>query len=307
MMACLGPGDEFILPEPAYANYLGFAKEADVNVVPVRSDIYNGFALPPISEIEKLITPRTRAILICNPNNPTGYVYSQEELEALRDIVIKHDLFLISDEVYREFCYRGSTAISAFSMEGVDDNVVVVDSVSKRYDECGIRIGTLVTRNKMLYKAVMKYAQARLSPPLLGQVVAEASIGASEEYMKATYDEYISRRDLLVNGLNDIPGVFSPLPMGAFYTVASLPVDDAEEFCRWCLTDFEYQGQTVFMAPAAGFYSNPEDGRNQVRIAYILEKPELTRALQVLEQALRTYNSRADKNSGILRQAQYAG
>ncbi len=290
-MACLNPGDELILPEPAYANYLGFAELAGIKVVPLAARIEDGFALPPIEKFRELITPRTRAILICNPNNPTGYHYSHEELTALRDLVKEHDIFLISDEVYREFYYSDEPATSAFSLPGIENNVVLVDSVSKRYNECGIRIGCLVTRNETLRSAVMRFCQARLSPPLLGQLVAQASIDTSEAYLRATYDEYISRRNLLVNGLNKIPGVYSPMPMGAFYTVASLPVEDAEEFCRWSLSSFSYEGETVFMAPASGFYSTPGAGRNQVRIAYVLCKDDLSRALIVLEKALEAYKS----------------
>lgn len=291
-LACLAPGDEIIITEPAYANYLGFAEMTGVKVVPLTSDIKNGFALPPVEKFRELITPRTRAILICNPNNPTGYLYTEQELEALRSLVLEHDLYLISDEVYREFCYTGSPAISALSLKGVEENVIVVDSVSKRYNECGIRIGCVVTRNAALRTAMMKFAQARLSPPLLGQLVAQESIDTSKAYLQATYDEYIARRNFLVEGLNAIPGVFSPMPNGAFYTVASLPVEDADAFCRWCLTDFEYEGATVFMAPASGFYSTPGTGLNQVRVAYVLEIPELARALDVLAHALEAYRAR---------------
>ena len=289
-MTCMNPGDEIIIPEPAYANYLGFAEMCGVKVVPVVSSIESDFALPPVAELERLITPRTRALLICNPNNPTGYLYSRSEMETLRDLVKKHNLFLISDEVYREFCYSDEPYMSVYHLEGIEDNVVMVDSVSKRYNECGIRIGTLLTRNAKLRAAVMKLCQARLSPPLLGQLVAQASIDASAEYMQATYDEYISRRDFLVEGLNRIPGVYSPKPRGAFYTVAALPVEDADDFCRWCLSSFDYEGQTVFMAPASGFYSTPGAGRNQVRVAYVLKKEELAKVLLVLEKALEAYN-----------------
>ena len=291
-LATLNPGDEVIIPEPAYANYISFSITAGAKVVPLMTDIKNGFALPPIEEIERLITPRTRAILVCNPNNPTGYVYTRAELEALRDIVKRHNLFLFSDEVYREFCYTDEPYFSAMQLEGVEDNVVIIDSVSKRYNECGIRIGALVTKNKELYSAIMRFCQARLSPPLLGQLVAEASIDCPEEYMERTFAEYRRRRDCLVNGLNAIPGVYSPLPMGAFYTVASLPVEDAEDFCRWCLSEFSYDGETVFMAPAAGFYSTPNAGRNQVRIAYVLDCEDLEKALHVLSEALKAYPGR---------------
>ncbi len=290
-LSTLNPGDEIIIPEPAYANYMTFAMTAGAKVVPLVCKIEDGFARPPIEEIESLITPRTRAILICNPNNPTGYVYTADELRAVRDIVKRHNLFLFSDEVYREFCYTDQPYLSAMQLEGIEDNVVLIDSVSKRYNECGIRIGALVTKNEELKKVVMKFAQARLSPPLLGQIVAAASIDCTQEYMTRTFAEYEARRDFLVKGLNEIPGVYSPLPMGAFYTVASLPVEDADHFCRWCLTDFSYEGQTVFMAPAAGFYSQPGQGLNQVRIAYVLEREELAKALVVLREALAAYKA----------------
>lgn len=288
-MACLDPGDEIIIPEPAYANYMAFALTAGAKIVTIPSSIDNGFALPPIEEFEKLITPRTKGLLICNPNNPTGYLYSMDEMLRIRDLVKKHDLFLFSDEVYREFCYTEAPYISAFHLPGIEKQVVLIDSVSKRYNECGIRIGMLITKNEKLRKNVMKFCQARLSPPLLGQLVAEASIDASPEYMLATYQEYIERRNFLVDGLNRIPGCYSPIPMGAFYTVAKLPVDDADKFCAWCLEEFEYEGATVFMAPASGFYSTPGMGRNEVRIAYVLKKEELAKALKVLEAALAAY------------------
>lgn len=291
-MATLNPGDEVIIPEPAYANYITFAKMAGAVIRPVVARIENGFALPPIEEFEKLITPKTRAILICNPNNPTGYVYTREELEALRDIVVRHDLYLFSDEVYREFCYTEEPYVSAMHLKGAEKNVVVIDSVSKRYNECGIRVGSMVTKNKELKSIVMKFCQARLSPPLLGQIVAEASIDAPKEYLEGVYDEYISRRDILVNGLSSIPGVVCPLPKGAFYCVVGLPLEDAEDFCKWCLTDFSLDGHTVFMAPAAGFYTTPGAGRNEVRIAYVLEKEELERAVEVLRAALEAYKNR---------------
>lgn len=287
-LATLDAGDEVIIPEPAYANYISFALTAGAKVVPLVTDIKNGFALPPIEKIEELITDRTRAILVCNPNNPTGYVYTREELEALRDIVKKHNLFLFSDEVYREFCYTDAPYFSAMQLEGIDDNVVIIDSVSKRYNECGIRIGALVTKNKTLRQAVMKFCQARLSPPLLGQLVAITSIDCSEDYMTRTFAEYRRRRDCLVNALNNIPGVYTPLPMGAFYTVAELPVENAEDFCKWCLSDFNYEGETVFCAPAAGFYTS-NVGQNQVRIAYVLDCEDLLRAAKVLEEALKAY------------------
>ncbi len=291
-MSTLNPGDEVIIPEPAYANYITFAKMAGAVIRPVVARIDNGFALPPIEEFEKLITPRTRAILICNPNNPTGYVYTREELEALRDIVKRHDLYLFSDEVYREFCYTEEPYFSAMQLEGVEENVVIVDSVSKRYNECGIRIGALVTKNKELKSIVMKFCQARLSPPLLGQIVAQASIDAPKEYLDGVYEEYINRRNVLVEGLNSIPGVVCPLPKGAFYCVVGLPVEDAEDFCKWCLNEFSYKDHTVFMAPAAGFYTTPGVGTNEVRIAYVLEIDELKLGVEVLRAAIEAYKAR---------------
>lgn len=291
-MACLDPGDEIIVPEPAYANYMAFAISAGAKIVTVPSTIDEGFALPPVEKFEELITPRTKGILICNPNNPTGYLYTQSEMNRIRDLVKKHDLFLFSDEVYREFCYTGAPYISAFHLEGIENQVVLIDSVSKRYSECGIRIGALITKHKELKRNIMKFCQARLSPPLLGQIVAEASIDASPEYMLMTYNEYVERRKFLIDGLNRIPGVYSPIPMGAFYTVVSLPVDDAEKFCCWCLEEFEYEGATVFMAPAAGFYTEPGKGRNEVRMAYVLKKEDLAHALKVLRHALAAYPGR---------------
>ena len=291
-MACLNPGDEIIVPEPAYANYMAFAVSAGAVIKSVPSSIETGFALPPVEEFEKLITDRTKAILICNPNNPTGYLYTRSEMNQIRDIVKKHDLYLFSDEVYREFIYTGSPYISACHLEGIEQNVVLIDSVSKRYSECGIRIGALVTKNAELRKTVMKFCQARLSPPLIGQIIAEASIEDTEEYSADVYDEYVARRKCLVDGLNKIPGVYSPIPMGAFYTVAKLPVEDADDFCAWCLSDFSYEGETVMMAPASGFYSTPGLGKDEVRIAYVLKKEDLQRALFLLEKALEAYNSR---------------
>lgn len=293
-MASLDPGDEIIVPEPAYANYMAFAISAGAKIVSVSSSIDEGFALPPVEEFEKLITPRTKGILICNPNNPTGYLYTRREMDALCDIVKRHDLFLYSDEVYREFCYTGAPYISAFHLEGIENQVVLIDSVSKRYSECGIRIGALITKHEELRKNVMKFCQARLSPPLLGQIVAEASIDASEDYMLKTYNEYVERRKFLIDGLNRIPGVYSPIPMGAFYTVVSLPVDDADKFCQWCLSDFSFEGATVFMAPASGFYTNPGRGRNEVRMAYVLNKEDLGQALRVLAEALKVYPGRTE-------------
>ena len=298
-MACLNPGDEIIMTEPGYANYLSFAVTAGVTVKTVTSRIENGFALPSVEDFEAAITDKTKAILICNPNNPTGYLYSSEELFRLRDIVKQHDLFLFSDEVYREFRYTDAPYLSALNLEGIEDNVIVIDSVSKRYSECGIRIGMIVSHNKEVMVAILKFCQARLSPPLLGQIVAEASIEGTEEYSKECFDEYLGRRNFFIEGLNKIPGVYSPMPNGAFYTIASLPVEDAEDFCKWCLTDFCYHddesgctGETVMMAPAQGFYSTPGLGKNQVRMAYVLEINSLKRALMVLEKALEAYGSR---------------
>ncbi|MDE5869552.1 MAG: pyridoxal phosphate-dependent aminotransferase [Muribaculaceae bacterium] len=291
-MACLDPGDEIIVPEPAYANYMAFAISAGAKIVTVPSSIDNGFELPPVEEFEKLITPRTKGILICNPNNPTGYLYTMKEMLQIRDLVKKHDIFLFSDEVYREFCYTGAPYISAFHLPGIEENVVLIDSVSKRYNECGIRIGALITKHEQLKKNVMKFCQARLSPPLLGQIVAEASIDTAPEYMLATYNEYVERRKFMIDSLDKIPGCYSPIPMGAFYTVARLPVDDADRFCRWCLEEFEYEGQTIFMAPASGFYTTPGLGRNEVRLAYVLCREDLEKAMKVLEEALKAYPGR---------------
>ena len=290
-LSCLNPGDEIIVPEPAYANYMAFAVSAGAVIKSVPSSIETGFALPPVEEFEKLISERTKAILICNPNNPTGYLYTRAEMNQIRDIVKKHDLYLFSDEVYREFIYTGSPYISACHLEGIEQNVVLIDSVSKRYSECGIRSGALVTKNEEVRKAVMKFCQARLSPPLIGQLIAEASIEDTQEYSAEVYEEYVARRKCLVDGLNRIPGVYSPIPMGAFYTVAKLPVDNADDFCAWCLSDFDYEGQTVMMAPASGFYSTPGLGKDEVRIAYVLNQDDLKRALVVLEKALEKYNS----------------
>lgn len=291
-MSCLNPGDEIIVPEPAYANYMAFAISAGAVIRPVMTTIDEGFALPSVEQFEELINERTRGILICNPNNPTGYLYTRQEMNRIRDLVLKHDLFLFSDEVYREFIYTGSHYISACHLEGIEQNVVLIDSVSKRYSECGIRIGALITKNKRVRDAVMKFCQARLSPPLIGQIVAEASIDASRSYKIRTYEEYIERRNCLIDGLNKIPGVYSPIPMGAFYTVASLPIDDSDRFCAWCLEEFDYEGETIMLAPASGFYSDPTKGRNEVRIAYILNKTDLRRALMILGEALKVYPGR---------------
>ncbi len=291
-MACLDPGDEIIVPEPAYANYMAFAISAGAKIVTVPSNIDQGFALPNVEKFEELITPRTKGILICNPNNPTGYLYTMKEMLQIRDLVKKYDLFLFSDEVYREFCYTGAPYISAFHLPGIEEQVVLIDSVSKRYNECGIRIGALITKHPQLKTNVMKFCQARLSPPLLGQIVAEASIDTPAEYMLETYNEYVERRKFLIDELNKIPGCYTPIPMGAFYTVVKLPVDDADKFCQWCLRDFNLDGETVFMAPASGFYTTPGMGKDEVRMAYVLNKEDLARAMKVLAAALQAYPGR---------------
>ena len=291
-MACLDPGDEIIVPEPAYANYMAFAISAGAKIVTVPSSIDEGFALPPVEKFEELITPRTKGILICNPNNPTGYLYTMKEMLQIRDLVKKYDLFLFSDEVYREFCYTGAPYISAFHLPGIEEQVVLVDSVSKRYNECGIRVGALITKHPELKKNVMKFCQARLSPPLLGQIVAEASIDTPADYMLATYNAYVERRKFLIDQLNKIPGCYTPIPMGAFYTVVKLPVDDADRFCQWCLSDFNLDGETIFMAPASGFYTTPGMGRDEVRMAYVINKEDLARAMKILDAALRAYPGR---------------
>ena len=290
-MACLEPGDEILITDPFYANYMAFAISCGATIKSIKTSIENGFRLPPIEEFEKHITPKTKAIMICNPNNPTGYLYSKQEMYQIRDLVKKYDLYLFSDEVYRDYIYTKRPYISAFHLEGIEDHVVLIDSVSKRYSECGIRIGALITKNKEIHQAVMKFCQARLSPPLLGQIVAEASLQAPAEYMEEVYDEYLARRNFLIDGLNQIPGVYSPTPMGAFYTMAKLPIDDAEKFCTWCLSDFSYEGQTIMLAPGNGFYTSPDEGRNEVRIAYILNRDDLAKALVVLRKALEAYNS----------------
>lgn len=291
-LSCLNPGDEIIVPEPAYANYMAFAISAGAVIRTISTTIEEGFSLPKVEKFEELINERTRAILICNPNNPTGYLYTRREMNQIRDLVKKYDLYLFSDEVYREFIYTGSPYISACHLEGIQNNVVLIDSVSKRYSECGIRIGALITKNVEVRKAVMKFCQARLSPPLIGQIAAEASLDEPDDYGREVYDEYVERRKCLIDGLNRIPGVYSPIPMGAFYTVAKLPVDDAEDFCTWCLRDFNYEGETVMMAPAAGFYTTPGSGKNEVRIAYVLKKEDLNRALFILRKALEVYPGR---------------
>ena len=293
-MSCLNPGDEIIVPEPAYANYMAFAISAGAKIRTIATTIEEGFSLPKVEKFEELINERTRAILICNPNNPTGYLYTRREMNQIRDLVKKYDLYLFSDEVYREYIYTGSPYISAMHLEGIEQNTVLIDSVSKRYSECGIRVGALITKNAEIRKAVMKFCQARLSPPLIGQIVAEASLDAPEEYYRDVYDEYVERRKCLIDGLNRIPGVYSPIPMGAFYTVAKLPIDDSEKFCRWCLEEFEYEGETIRMAPASGFYTTPGAGKNQVRMAYVLKKDDLDRALIVLAKALEAYPGRVE-------------
>ena len=291
-MACLDPGDEIIVTDPSYANYMAFAQSCGAVIKSVHTSIEDGFKLPPVEKFEEQITPRTKAILICNPNNPTGYLYTKEEMRRIRDIVKKYDLYLFSDEVYREFIYTKEPYISACHLEGIENNVVLIDSVSKRYSECGIRIGALITKNREVREAVMKFCQARLSPPLIGQIIAEASLSTPQEYLDQVYDEYLARRNFLIEGLNKIPGVYSPTPMGAFYTMVRLPVEDAEDFCKWCLTDFSYEGQTIMMAPGSGFYTDPSEGRNEVRMAYVLNLEDLAKALEVLARALEAYNAR---------------
>ena len=288
-MACLNPGDEIIVPEPAYANYMAFAISAGAIIKTIPSDIETNYALPPIEKFEELINERTKGILICNPNNPTGYVYTPHEMEQIRKLVLKYNLYLFSDEVYREFIYNDTPYVSACHLKGVEQNVVLIDSVSKRYSECGIRIGALITKNKEVHDTVMKFCQARLSPPLIGQIAANASLNGNSGYMQRSFDEYKSRRDFLIERLNKIPGVYSPMPQGAFYTLAQLPIEDADKFCAWCLSDFRYEGQTIFMAPASGFYVTPGLGKNEVRIAYVLNKNDLANAMTVLEKALETY------------------
>ena len=289
MMACFEPGDELIIPEPFYANYNSFALAAGTKVVPLRTVIEDGFALPPAAAFEKLITPRTRGILICNPGNPTGRIYGREELERLRDVVQKHDLFLFADEVYREFCYDGTEHISAMTLAGIEQQVVLIDSVSKRYSMCGARVGALITRNAELYDAVLRFAQARLSPPTLGQIASEAALATPAAYFNDVIKEYKERRDTLVNGLNGIKDVVCPMPNGAFYCVAELPIDDSDRFCQWLLESFSVDGHTVMMAPATGFYADPATGRKQVRLAYVLEKALLERAVTILQAALQAY------------------
>ncbi len=289
MMTCLDPGDEIIIPEPFYANYNGFAVAAGVRVVPINSVIDNGFALPPISSFEQSITPRTKAIMICNPNNPTGYLYSREELELLKNIVKKHDLFLFSDEVYREFCYDGKQHHSVMNLEGIDQHVVLMDSISKRYSACGVRIGVLISRNKELMGSAMKFAQARLSPPTFGQIAGEEAINTPDSYMQNVLNEYVRRRDIVVESINNMKDCFCPNPGGAFYAVARLPIDDSDKFCQWLLEQFNFDGQTVMLAPATGFYSTKGRGKDEVRISYVLNVQDLKNAMRCLEEALNVY------------------
>lgn len=292
MMSCMNTDEEAIVPEPFYANYYGFSLTAGMNIVPVRSTIETGFALPPIEEFEKLITPKTKAIIICNPNNPTGYLYSEKELKVLADMIKKHDLFLFSDEVYREFCYDGKKHFSAMNLKGIEQHVVMVDSLSKRYSACGIRVGALVSHNKDVINTALKFGQQRLCPPVLGQLAGEAALELDDEYYNGVQQEYIKRRDFLVDALNKIPGVICPKPSGAFYVIARLPVDDAENFAQWLLSDFEHENQTLMVAPANGFYSSPDLGKDEVRLAYVLNVNDLEKAMQCLSEALKVYPGR---------------
>ncbi len=291
-MSTCDPDDEVIIPEPFYANYNGFAVAAGLNVIPVTASIDNGFALPPVSEIEKKITPKTKAIVICNPGNPTGYLYSKEELEQLRDIVKKHNLFLFADEVYREFCYDGAVPFSVLNLEGIENNVIMIDSVSKRYSMCGARIGCLVSKNKEVMAAALKFGQARLSPPTIDQIAAEAALKTPQSYFDDVVSEYVERRNIMIEGLNKIPGVFCPKPSGAFYCVAKFPVDSSEKFCQWLLEEFNYKGNTVMMAPASGFYSTQGEGQQEARIAYVLNQEALKEAVKCIEEALKVYPGR---------------
>ena len=292
MTVCMNPGDEVLVPEPFYANYNGFAMEAGVNIKPIFSTIENDFALPPMEEFERHITPRTKAILICNPNNPTGYLYSREELNQLRDIVKRYDLFLLSDEVYREFCYDGHKHISVMNLEGIEDNVVMIDSVSKRYSMCGVRLGTLASRNREVIEAALKMAQARLSPPYLAQVAAEAALDAPKSYFEEVYAEYNKRRTCIVNALNEIEGVYCPMPKGAFYTTVRLPIDDSDRFAQWMLEEFSHKGETVMLAPATGFYASRHLGHDEVRVAYVLKCEDLLAAAECIREALKVYPGR---------------
>lgn len=292
MMACLNPGDEIIIPEPYYANYNGFSTQANVIIKPIVSSIESGFALPPIAEFEKVITEKTKAIMICNPGNPTGYLYSKDELQVLKELALKYDLYLFADEVYREFCYDGKTYSSVMQLDGLDQNVVLMDSISKRYSACGARIGALVSRNKEVMAASLKFAQARLSPPTFGQIAAEAAIDTPQSYFDEVVAEYVERRDLVVSAMNSMDGVVCPKPSGAFYCMAQLPVDDADKFCQWLLEDFSFEGATVMLAPASGFYSDPKMGLHQVRIAYVLNRESLQKAMDCLSVALQQYPGR---------------
>ncbi|MFL5752324.1 MAG: pyridoxal phosphate-dependent aminotransferase [Bacteroidia bacterium] len=289
LMTCFNPGDEIIIPEPFYANYNGFSTAADIVIKPIRSSIETGFALPPISDFEKLITPKTKGIMICNPGNPTGYLYTKQELEALKELVMKYDLFLLSDEVYREFCYDGKEYVSVMHLSGIDNNVILLDSISKRYSACGARIGAMISKNKEVMSAAMKFAQARLSPPTFGQIGAEAALNTPQSYFDAVSKEYVARRDFLITELNRMPGVFCPKPSGAFYCIARLPIDNADKFCQWLLEEFSYNEQTVMLAPATGFYSTPGAGLNEVRLAYVLNLNDLKSAMECLAEALKVY------------------
>ena len=295
MSSTMDEGDEIIIPEPFYANYNGFAVNAGVKVIPIPSDIETGFALPPISEFEKVITPRTKAIMVCNPNNPTGYLYSKEEVLTLRDLALKHDLYLFADEVYREFCYDGKEHFSVMHLEGLENNVVLIDSVSKRYSACGVRIGAMISKNKELMATAMKFAQARLSPPSFGQVAAEAAIDTPDEYFVSVLDEYLARRDAVVEGINKIEGAYCPNPSGAFYVVAKLPIDDSDRFCQWLLEDFSYNNETVMLAPATGFYATKGRGKDEVRISYVLNVDDLKSSMKCLEEALKVYPGRVKR------------
>jgi len=292
LMVCLNPGDEVIIPEPFYANYNGFAVAAGVTVKPIGSFIDDGFGLPPMQAFEEAITPRTKAIMICNPNNPTGYLYSRQELELLRDIVKKHDLYLFSDEVYREFCYDGKEHSSVMNLEGIDQNVVLLDSISKRYSACGVRIGVMISKNKEIMRTAMKFAQARLSPPTFGQIAGEEAVNTPDSYLVKVLEEYVKRRNIVVESINKMEGCFCPNPGGAFYAVARLPIDDSDKFCQWLLEDFSFQGQTVMLAPATGFYSTPGRGKDEVRISYVLNLSDLKNSMICLEEALKVYPGR---------------
>jgi aspartate aminotransferase len=296
-LSCLNPGDEIIIPEPFYANYNGFAVTAGVKVVPVTARLEDGFALPPVAAFESLINERTKGIVICNPANPTGYLYSKEELESLRDIVLRHDLYLFADEVYREFCYDGAQPFSVMNLEGIEQNVMLIDSVSKRYSMCGARIGALISRNKEVISTALKFGQARLSPPTLAQIASEAALSTPDSYFTAVVDEYVERRNITVEGLNKIEGVVCPMPKGAFYCVARFPVDSTERFCQWLLEEFEYENQTVMMAPASGFYATPGLGQDEARIAYVLNKEALVTAIKCLDEALKLYPGRNVNNT----------